>query len=429
MKKRALLALAALPLMAVAGTNDPALDLMIQKMIEKGIMPGDEAQDFAAEVKNAVAERNKSLKPKGIEVKSKAKKIEFSGTHYLGYTMARPDDKNETVGNSAGFEFRRNYVQLKAYWNDTDYARVTLDATKEIGSSTTYANAYFKYAYIWLEEPFKNMGIPGLGMEFGVAHRPWIDYEEHNGWYYRSFNKVALEHKTTTTEHGPDLVNSADLGVNVKYKSPMFSSEIGIYNGEGYHADKAAKNQYNSTDLSLEWRLTGHLMGDGTKVGKYDRTKDEFAQVSFYGLMSNNHKDNKIEINDEGEYDRSIYGIHAVYNNPMFLIAGQYFTAQDDINDKNISDDKVDYQGFSINGEFRPIKDWTLIARYDHHTKETTKANGTKTKNNDANQFIYGAAYKMNKHLTWILSGKSISDDKSRSAEKDVYMLTAEVKW
>ena len=61
------------------------------------------------------------------------------------------------------------------------------------------------------------------------------------------------------------------LGVNFKTKMDYFSSEIGMFNGEGYHADKEANNQKNSTDLSLEWRFTGHVLGNGKKVGKNDQ--------------------------------------------------------------------------------------------------------------------------------------------------------------
>ena len=74
-----------------------------------------------------------------------------------------------------------------------------------------------------------------------------------------------------------------------------------MFNGEGYHADKAAANQENSSDLSVEWRLTGHLLGSGTKVGKADRTKDSYAHISTFGLISQNHKDDTVAVNGAGE--------------------------------------------------------------------------------------------------------------------------------
>lgn len=374
------------------------------------------------------------LEVKENTVLSKAKNLEFSGTHYFGYTAARPASSQiaNNYGNSGGFELRRNYVQVKGFFNEKDYWRVTLDATKELSNDSAedtnegYAEAFVKYAYLYLDDV-----LPYTGVEFGIAHRPWIDYEEHNGWFYRSFNKVILEEKNTATEAGVDLVNSADLGVNFKTKTDMFSSEIGIYNGEGYHADKDAANQENDSKLSLEWRLTGHLLGSGKKVGKQDRLKDTYAHLSTYGLISRNHKDNDPIIGDSGEYDRSFYGIHAVYNQPLFLVAAQYFTAEDDKRTAGVTD--AEYTGWSINGEVRPFEDWTVIGRYDDYEKENKPVSGATTINYEGDKAIVALAYKMNKYVTFIGSAKFIDEVDANgddtSAAKDVYMFTTEVKW
>jgi hypothetical protein len=458
MKKVTLSALAAVMLSGVVYADtmtlfsDPKTGQVFTTPAEGRVEMGDFVDAKTVDMGDRAGESSlseyKDAMKKYTNVTSKAKKIEFSGTHYLGFTSARPDVTSKTVANSSGFEMRRNYVQVKGYFNDKDYVRVTMDSTKELASdpgtdakTKGYAEVFVKYAYLYLDEI-----LPYTGVEAGIAHRPWIDYEEHNGWMYRSINKVALEHKTTATEHGPDLINSADFGVNFKTKTEMFSSEIGIFNGEGYHADKNGANQKNQQELSLEWRLTGHLIGSGKKVGKYDRTKESFAQVSTYGMISNDHKDDKSELDQTAagstsnilkvEYDRSIYGIHAVYNQPEFLIAAQYFMATDEMKDSTdfITGTKYKeqaYKGYSINAEVRPMTDWTVLARYDVNDIEAEAVSGVKTKVQDSKQFIYGVAYKHNKNVTFIASGKSISDNvvAQAGAEKDVYMLTTEIKW
>jgi len=63
------------------------------------------------------------------------KKIEFSGTHYFGYSSITPKKETATNAASAGFESRRNYIQMKSYFNDKDYFRVTLDARKELAGN------------------------------------------------------------------------------------------------------------------------------------------------------------------------------------------------------------------------------------------------------------------------------------------------------
>lgn len=372
----------------------------------------------------------KDTQKKYVNVKSHAKTLEFSGTHYFGLTSVSPKDTGATTTNSTGFELRRNYLQAKAYFNDKDYFRVTMDTTKEIAATTSNAFMYVKYAYLYLDKV-----LPYTGVEIGICHRPWIDYEEHNGWFYRSINKVNVEQKTTATESGSDLINSADLGFNLQTKTPYVSSEVGMFNGEGYHADKAAANQENSNNLSLEWRFTGHIMGNGEQVGKYKLDKDTYANISTFGMISKNHKDNSVTVNDPAEYDRTFYGIHTVYNQPEFLIAAQYYTDKDDVRLGTANDTLR--SGWSINGEIRPMDKWTVLGRYDKYKQETETPAGVKTTSSDMTQTIYGVAYEYNKNVKFIANGKHISDPKQTSAaatidsaiNKNVYMLTTEVEW
>lgn len=476
MKKVALSALAAAMISGVASADaltlysDPKTGQVYTTPGEGRVEMGDfiSAKDVdmaQRESESAFSEYKENMK-KYTNVTSKAKKIEFSGTHYLGFTSVNPSttvseaDGTHTgkyQGRSSGFEMRRNYVQVKAYFNDKDYARVTLDTTKELASSPGvdageeqktsqgggYADVFVKYAYLYLDNI-----LPYTGVEMGIVHRPWIDYEEHNGWYYRSLQKVILEEKNTPTETGVDLVNSADFGVNFKTKTDMFSSEIGIFNGEGYHADKIAANQENDSHLSAEWRLTAHLIGSGEKVGKYDRTKDTYAHLSTYGLISKNHKDNDADLEgtaDTKEYDRSFYGIHAVYNQPEFLIAAQYFKAKDKSRTPDLvvstatGFDKKDYTGWSINAEFRPIQDWTVLARYDDYKIEATvdELASPMYSNIEGDKFTAGVAYQYNKNVSFIASAKFADEKDTKSTaksndtgeSKDVYMLTTELKW
>ncbi len=444
------------------------------------------------------AENFEKAKKEAKIKKSKSPTLEFSGVHYFGLTSADPEttesvkggDQAKYLDNSTGFEMRRNYVQVKAFFNEKDYFRVTLDATKELGANEVvkvktpvdlngdgdtkddgeeisgsvtqtrngYSNAFFKYAYLYLDDVVPAAVadfIPATGAEIGIAHRPWIDYEEHNSWHYRSFNKVAVEEKGTMTESGVDLVNSADLGINLKTKTEFFSSELGVFNGEGYHADKAAANQTYSSELSGEWRLTGHILGDGTKVGKNDRTTDTYANVSFFGLVSQNHKDDSADLDQinksalKGQYDRTFYGLHAVYNQPLFLIAAQFVTAEDEAQNQDITENDGknfglrEYDLLSVNAEIRPMEDWTIIGRYDNYSWDDTTVGGNAMSSSvEGDKYIAALAYKYSKNITFIASGKfidetyTVADSKGKYTDgsddgesKNVFMLTTEVKW
>jgi len=316
-------------------------------------------------------------------IKSKVPVLKFSGTHYLGFVSSSPEEGDSTNK----FETRRNYLQVKAYFkeNPKDYMRITLDTHDEDGES----NVRLKYAYLYLDDV-----LPNTGVEFGQAHRPWIDYEEHNAWNFRSISKVMVE-----DDNAAHLTNSADRGINFKTKLDYFSSELGVFNGEGYH------NEEDGESLSEEWRLTGHLLGTGKQKAKKSL---KYANISFFGQQNQ-------ESNKHGNQDLNWYGIHAVYNQPEFLIAAQYIDVTDAI-------DKYKGDGYSINGEYRLSDKWDVIGKYDYFDMDDNSG--------DKKRAIAGIAYEYNKNVEFIVNylkegGSKLSDTETR----DALMVTAEVEW
>ena len=323
-----------------------------------------------------------------VVVKSKAATLKFNGTHFLGFVHSDP----ETGNSDDYFETRRNYFQVKAYMNGNskDYMRITMDTNNE---SSGEVNVRLKYAYLYLDNIMVNTGV-----EMGQVHRPWIDYEEHHGWLYRSIAKTFVEE-----HHGAHFTNSSDKGINFKTKTENFSSELAIVNGEGYHG----KDNDGENGLSYEWRLTSSLYGTGKK--HVHATHDTYADVSFLGQYNT-----KTLKNDE---DFVWYGIHAVYNQPEFLIAGMYVTADE----KGAANNGKTGNGWSINGEYRPAPKWAIIGRYDSFSADDNK---------DREQYIAGAAYSYSKNVKFIANIFHIDPDTNTDDDaQDKYMLTAEVNW
>jgi len=330
---------------------------------------------------------------------SKASKLEFSGLHYLGFVS----DHKKVNGISSTdnyFETRRNYLQVKGYFfeDPKSYMRVTLDTTQVTNGDW---EVRLKYAYLYINDI-----LPFTGAEFGQSHRPWIDYEEHHGWFYRSIAKTFVEEKQDA-----DFTNSADLGVNFKTKLDYFSSEIGVFNGEGYHGIfNPDDNEDNG--LSLEWRLTANLLGTGKKhIGK----SDTYADVSFYGQY-NSDFERKGDL-DTGDF--VWYGFNAIYNQPEFLIAANYLKSTE-------ANDDYKGDGYSINGELRlltfdeSLSDWNIIGRYDRWSLDAF--------NKPRENTIAGLTYKWNKNVEFIGNYLGIKDPRIDS-ESDRFMFTSEVKW
>jgi len=286
-----------------------------------------------------------------------------------------------------------------------------------------------KYAYIWLNDIGGDL-LPGTGVEFGQAHRPWIDYEEHNSFFYRSVSKVFVE-----TKNAADLTNSADVGVNIKTKLPYFSSEFGVYNGEGYHAVESGHG------VSFEWRTTAHLLGTG-KTQKDNPTKVTYWDASFFGQY--NMKNDKYTYTDvdgtENGQTYKFFGLHTVYNQPAFMIGAQYVKSEFDYADiTNPTKDwyKKSGEGYSAHAvaRFGDDYEYEVFGRYDHWEPKNANANATGIETFSTDNFIYGTAWQQNKNLKWLLNGVTYKADEGlnyKGKEADDFtdiMLTAEVKW
>ena len=416
MKKIVLSALAALTLGSVAA-NAGATKLY---------------QDANGQVFTKPAEGRTLIKTP-TSVFSKADKLKFSGLTYIGYTY---NDYDATLADgslnpnkdTSEFEIRRAYFQLKAYLLDDpkSYYRITFDISKDV---TGDEKVRAKYAYLFLNDVFANTGV-----EIGLAHRPWHDYEEHNAWYYRNISKILIEDKA----HGPDLSNSADFGVMFKTRTQYFDADYGLFNGEGYHSAS------NGNGMSFEWRATAHLMGVD---GKEKQTKKTYWDASFFGQYNQGHKKltNDIAPTARGNEDLIFGGLHTVYNQPNFLVAAQYVYSKD-TRDNTITTGSASSgyitsdvsaqsgSGYSVNAEYRlgEEKEYRVLARYDSWTPKTkTTYNGVSAEREDRG-YIVGAAWEMNKNVQWVANAIITDNEAGSAKEKNngtAYMLTAEVRF
>jgi hypothetical protein len=259
--------------------------------------------------------------------------------------------------------------------------------------------------------------LPSTGVELGLVHRPWHDYEEHTAWYFRDIAKVMVEQK-----NGADLSNSADFGFNFKTKTKYFDSELGLFNGEGYHSPQLSK------DMSFEWRTTAHILGVN---GKDKEKKLTYWDASFFGQYNKSHKGVDTDNNsiDDRFDDLVFYGLHTVYNQPSFLISAQYIYSDDTAeNATYVSEQAGD--GYSVNGEVRlgADKDIRLLARYDSWTPTALSGESEY----EQKTYIAGAAWDQNKNIQWV-ANVDITDNDAGSGRESFngisYMLTAQLKF
>jgi len=349
-----------------------------------------------------------------LVITSKVKKITLSGVHYVGYRYT----DTKTTDGSGKFETRRNYLQTKAYFTDKDFFRLTFDTYEEDSDSGTDGqgsyNFRLKYAYLYLDNI-----LPHTGVEFGIAHRPWIDYEEHNGWWYRSIQKVFLEAK-----EGAHLINSADGGVNLKTKLEYFSSEVGLFNGEGYHGNHKSDGEGGGFNNSFEARATWHVLGGGTSKSK--PMKQQYFNLSALYINSQDD-DNVVDGGENVDRTFEVAGIHGVYNQPEFLVALMVAQNRDEKRYDVTKGKEYDYthQGYSLNAEYRVNNKLTFLGRYDRWFFDKKKPLAE-----HARHSILGTSYKYNKNVKWIVSTHQYEncDGKGYEDGREV-LISAEVKW
>ena len=336
-----------------------------------------------------------------------ADKLKFSGLTYIGYTFNDYLDRQIAEEDTSAFEIRRAYFQLKAYLLDDpkSYYRVTFDMHQNDEEDMVVRA---KYAYLYLNEV-----LPSTGVEVGLVHRPWHDYEEHNAWMYRDISKVLIEAK-----NGGDLSNSADFGMNFKTKTKYFDSEIGVFNGEGYHSE-----QETGTGMSLEWRATAHIMGVN---GKDKQTKKTYLDASFFGQYNVEHKASSVV----GEFDDLVFaGVHTVYNQPSLLVSAQYVLSQDTAENSSYVSEQAG-SGYSVNGEYRFGKDYKYraIARYDSWTDEKLASADEK----EDVAYIIGGVWQKSHNVQWvanaIITDNEVGSDRE-SYNGVAYMLTAQIEF
>ncbi len=336
---------------------------------------------------------------------SHADKLKFSTQAFIGYKNKSYADSSKQ--NEQDFQIRRGYFQVKAYLLDDkkSYYRVTFDVKNNPNFDSYSLDVRAKYLYLYLDNV-----LPATGVEIGLAHRPWHDYEEHNSWLYRSISEVLIENKNSA-----HLSSSADYGVMFKTRTKYFDSDIGVFNGEGYHGKQ------NSNGMSLEWRLTGHLLGTHGHP-----EKNTYFDASFFGQLNQKH----YKIANNTYEDLHFYGFHTVFNMPSFLASAQYVTSTNTSKNKADHASKGSGNGYSVYAEGRvgSKHQYKAFARYDYWKPEV-KTGATRYARKT---YIAGLAWKQNKNVEWIANTTIENNDHasgSANPKNTSYMVTAELNF
>jgi len=258
------------------------------------------------------------------------------------------------------FALKRGYVNIKKRINNTFSGRITTDITvdKE-GDGEGDVEIRLKYLY------FKFL-LPSYGIfhkpyfEFGLVHRPWIDFEQHVN-VYRVQGTMFLERN--------NVINSGDYGAvflsllgdemdehykntgNRNFAGTYGSIAIGIFNGGGYHALEKNKNK------SLESRLTIRPL--------YKIIPG--LQFSYHGAVGKGN----ITESPDWKYNAG----YISYEIANLILTSEYYNGKGNYKGSAIQDtvsfEAVPQNGYSFFVEWKIFKSKiSVIGRYDQFTQE-----------------------------------------------------------
>jgi hypothetical protein len=177
------------------------------------------------------------------------------GKFYLSYQAGwmDPEDANHKDYNS--FSLKRGYFGADVDITPYLTARFVTDITVD-----SYGDVKLRAKYLYGKFHWKgNNVITKPYIEFGLAHMPWLDFEEAlNGFRMQDTMYLERNHVFNSADvgvmFGSDFGGSMDSNykskVNGHYAGRYGSWQIGVYNGGGYHAVE------NNTNKVLEGRIT-----------------------------------------------------------------------------------------------------------------------------------------------------------------------------
>jgi hypothetical protein len=291
----------------------------------------------SADSKQAVGDTSKPATPKS-ELPAALKGFKPIATFYLSYQAGSQysGSPNTTVDYNS-FLLKRGYfgadMDITPYLTARFVSDVTLDSTGDVKLRAKYIYAKFHGT--------GNTVITNPYAEFGLAHMPWLDFEEALN-EFRMQDTMFLERNGVFNSADVGVLVGSDLGgslssdykskVNKNYAGRYGSWQVGIYNGGGYHA--AEKN----TNKVFEGRLSIRPVPSAVPG----------LQFTVFGVVG---KGNVAATNGIEPPDWKSFNGMVSYESQYFTFTGQGYFGTGNQGGSALQSDKItaaDQNGFSV---------------------------------------------------------------------------------
>lgn len=287
-------------------------------------------------------------------IKNFITKTDISGQWFLAYNYNISQNFNQ-------FMLKRGYFTIKTDLSDNISVRYTQDiALDKEGSDAGNVEIRLKYLYMNFQG-HQNTIFKNSHLEFGLVHRPWIDFEQ-------KINRYRVQEKMFSEKY--NAFNSADFGLTIggnfggeiddasknvlgkSYPGKFGSYSIGVYNGGGYHAI-----EYNN-NKTIEARLT-------LRPFPHSIPGLQLTHVTAFG------KSNSQTISTD-------FNVHLFYlssQSQYHTLGLQYFFGKGNFNGEYVNPQykPIPNSGLSAFAEiFIPKTEFSLFSRYDYFNIDET---------------------------------------------------------
>lgn len=295
-----------------------------------------------------VAQSEENEKTILSSIVSQLEDINIAGQWFIGYQSS---DINNTKSNE--FLLKRGYITFEKKFAENFIGRITQDiSVDQEGDGEGDVELRLKYGYLRFNSGNFFIFTDSF-VEFGLVHRPWIDFEQKVN-RYRVQGPMFLDRNdilssadygvTATTLFGGKVNNDFQRNINKNYPGKFGSMTLGVYNGGGYHAIERNQNKIFEGRLSL--RPFPEII-----------TGLQFTYAKVLGKGN-------LEISPDFNLDLGAVS----YEDEIFSFLISYMKGEGDQSGKlyNSFNKSVQIEGFSIFGEVKiDFLTASLFGRYD----------------------------------------------------------------
>ena len=404
---------------AVWGQDVQELDPLLKILVENKVITLEQAQAVQQQYSKqkpitkdeAVAVAKEEVAKSSFKMPSALEGLKVGSTIFFSYQNGSgwSGTKQETNSYSQ-FVLKRGYINIEKEITPWLNARITPDIYADSNGQYVFRMKY-AYAYFhWKGNSFFNNPY----IETGIAHTPWIDYEEQI-YRYRMVEPTFLDRNSLWSSadlgvmggsnFGPELSATYRKEVQPKYAGTWGSWAVGFYNGGGYATNEKNQNK------AFEWRLSIRPFG-----ATFPGLQLQWAGVTTaYGNKAIDNS--KIPPLDPPIYRVQQYGVS--YESKWVNAEYLYYTG--DGNFAGTLTDQTNHTSiptaaptkgytFFVEGKFPENRKWSAFYRYDHLDVQD---NVSKDWKKDVQNYQdFGIAYWLYKENALVLDYRTISHTK-----------------